>query len=236
MAGPMPITLTIKIAVFVHRKVQIYNIDVHVNDFINELTLFARFARGYNYAVSFWATVRPMISDRCHVCLFCLSCPVCNVGSLHCGQKVGGIKMKLIGTQVGLGPGHTVLDGDSAPLPKGAQPPLIFGPYLLRPNRWMDQDATCYGGKHRPRRLCVRWGPRCPFPEKGAVSAHVYCGQTGRGIKMVLGMEVGLSPGDFVRWDPVPFPQKGAEPLPNFRPISIVAKRLDVSRCHLVWM
>jgi len=30
--------------------------------------------------------------------------------------------MKL-GMQVGLGPGHIVLDGDSAPLRKGAQPP-----------------------------------------------------------------------------------------------------------------
>jgi len=40
--------------------------------------------------------------------------------------------MKL-GTQVGLGPGHLVLDGDPAPLPKnGAQPP-IFGPCLLWP-------------------------------------------------------------------------------------------------------
>jgi len=28
-----------------------------------------------------------------------------------------------IGVQVGLGPGHIVLDGDPAPLPKGAQPP-----------------------------------------------------------------------------------------------------------------
>ena len=43
---------------------------------------------------------------------------------------------------------------------------------------------------------------------------------------MPLGMEVGLSPGDFVLdGDPVPPPQKGAEP-PNFRPTSIVAKRL----------
>ena len=40
--------------------------------------------------------------------------------------------MKL-GTHVGLGPGHIVLDGTQLPLPKGAQPP-IFGPYLLRPN------------------------------------------------------------------------------------------------------
>jgi len=47
--------------------------------------------------------------------------------------------MKL-GMEVGLGPGHIVLDGDQAP-PKGAQPP-IFGPCLLWPNGWMDQDDT----------------------------------------------------------------------------------------------
>ena len=50
--------------------------------------------------------------------LSCLS--VClSVTFVHCGQTVGGIKMKL-GTQVGLGPGHIVLDGDPAPLLKGA--------------------------------------------------------------------------------------------------------------------
>jgi len=32
--------------------------------------------------------------------------------------------------EVGLGPGHIVLDGDPAPPPKGAQP-LIFGPCQL---------------------------------------------------------------------------------------------------------
>jgi len=31
-------------------------------------------------------------------------------------------------------------------------------------------------------------------------------------IKMPLGMEVGLGPGDFVRWGPVLSPKKGAEP------------------------
>ena len=53
---------------------------------------------------------------------------------------------------------------------------------------------------------------------------------------MVLGVEVGLSPGDFVLdGDPAAPPEKGADPLPNFRPISIVAKQLDASRCNLVW-
>jgi len=32
----------------------------------------------------------------------------------------------------------------------------------------------------------------------------------------------------------LPLPQKG-DRAPNFRPISIVAKRLDALRCHLVW-
>jgi len=36
---------------------------------------------------------------------------------VYCGQTVGRIKMKL-GTEVSLGPGHIVLDGDPAP-PKG---------------------------------------------------------------------------------------------------------------------
>jgi len=51
---------------------------------------------------------------------------------------LGRIKMKL-GKQVGLGPGHIVLDGDPGPLPqKGTAP--IFGPYLLWLNGSMDQD------------------------------------------------------------------------------------------------
>jgi len=44
-----------------------------------------------------------------------------------CGQTFGWIKMKL-GTYIGLGPSHIVLDVDPAPLPqKGAQcPPPQF--------------------------------------------------------------------------------------------------------------
>jgi len=53
---------------------------------------------------------------------------------------------------------------------------------------------------------------------------------------MALGMEVGLGPGHIVLdGDPAPLPQKeDGDTAPNFRPISIVAKRLDASRCHLV--
>jgi len=56
--------------------------------------------------------------------------------------------------------------------------------------------------------------PKSPPSQKGGgasqfFSAHVYCGQTAGWIKMALGMEVGLSPGDFVfDGDPAP-PRKG---------------------------
>ena len=59
--------------------------------------------------------------------------------------------------------------GTQLPLPKGAQPPPIFGPYLLRPNGCMDQDATWYGARPRPMRLCFIWGPSPP-----KFSVHVY--------------------------------------------------------------
>ena len=112
--------------------------------------------------------------------------------------------MKLVlGMVVGLSPGDFVLDGDPAPPPPKGHSSTIFGPYQLRPNGCMDQDVTWYGARPQPRRLCVRWRPRSTLPEKGAepppkFSAHVYCGQTAACIKMPLGMEVGLSLGDFV--------------------------------------
>ena len=151
---------------------------------------------------------------------------------------VGRIKMKL-GMQVGLGPGHIVLGGDPAPPPlKGHSPLPIFRPYLLWANGCMDQDVTWYGGRRPPGDFVLHGDP-APPPQKGGgakFSAHVYCGQTAGWMKLVLGMEVGLSPGDFVLdGDSVPFPQQGAgrSPLPNFRPIFIVAKRLHASKCHL---
>jgi len=61
------------------------------------------------------------------------------------------IKMPL-GTEVGLGPGHIVLD-EGPNCPQRAQPP-ISGPCLLSPNGCMDQDATWYVGKPRSRRRC----------------------------------------------------------------------------------
>jgi len=57
--------------------------------------------------------VCPMLSDYLSVLPVTL---------MYCGQMVGWINMKL-GMQVGLGPGHIVLDGDAAPhAPKGHIP------------------------------------------------------------------------------------------------------------------
>ena len=139
--------------------------------------------------------------------------------------------------------------GTELPLPqKGAQPPSpIFGPCLLWPNGWVDQDGTWHGGRPQPRRLCVRWRPSTP-PSKGGeppnfcpifvlsllIVAHFYCGQTAGCIKMPLSMDAGLSSEDFVLdGEPVPPPNKGAEP-PNFRPMFIVVKWLEASGYHLV--
>ena len=61
-------------------------------------------------------------------------------------------------------------------------------------------------------------GTQLPSPTKGQSSlqflAHFSCGQTAGCIKMPLGMEVGLSPGDCVRWGPS-YPQKKSTPTPT---------------------
>jgi len=139
--------------------------------------------------------------------------------------------MKL-GMQVGLGPGHIVLNWDPAPLPKEGRSPQ-FSAHICcgQMHGCIDQDATWYAAMTRPRQLCVRWRPSSP-PQ---FSAHVHCGQTAGWIKIALSIEVGLGPSYIVLdWDPAPLPKRGQRPPPNFRPISIVVKRLDASRCNSV--
>jgi len=64
----------------------------------------------------------------------------------------------------------------------------------------------------------------------------VYCVQTIGWIKMKLGVEVGFVHGHIVLdGTQLQLPKTGT--APNFWPISVVAKRLDGSRCHLVqWL
>ena len=114
---------------------------------------------------------------------------------VYCGQMAAWIKMPL-GMEVGLGPGHIVLDGDPAPLPKNAHiPPThqFLGPCLLWPNGWMDQNGTWYDGRPRPGQHCVRYGPSStPRGITPQISAHGCCGQMAGWMKMALGTMVGL--------------------------------------------
>jgi len=168
-----------------------------------------------------------MLSVRClSVLSVCLS--VLSVTFVHCGQTVGRIKMKL-GTQVGLGSGHIVLDGDPAPpRPKGYSPHPIFGPYLLRPNGCMDQDTTWYGARPQPGDFVLDGDPAVPSPRKGAEPlpsfwpiSIVVKRLLAACIKMPLSVEVGLSPGDFV-WEPSPL---------NFRPMFIIVIVISLEHC-----
>jgi len=88
--------------------------------------------------------------------------------SVHdcCGQMARWIKMPL-GTDVGVDRNDILFSGDPAlPPEKRHRPHPIFGPYILWANCWMDQDATLYRGKPRPRRRFVRWGRRLAAPPK----------------------------------------------------------------------
>jgi len=75
--------------------------------------------RQRSYSVGQTVFERPFVK-RFALCYQTVACPVLSVLSVtlvYCGKTVGWIKMKL-GTKVGLGPGHILLDGDPAPLPK----------------------------------------------------------------------------------------------------------------------
>jgi len=85
---------------------------------------------------------------------------------VYCGQTAVCIRIAL-GMEVGLSLGDIVLDGDPAPpSPNAAQPPTICGECPLWPNGWMDQGASWYGGKPRPRRRCLTCS-RSSLPLKG---------------------------------------------------------------------
>ena len=75
-------------------------------------------------------TVCPMLWDRC------LS--VLSVTLVYCGETVGWIKMPLV-TEVGLGPGDVVLDGDPAPfntMSHGPKPTSVTSGILIHPAVW----------------------------------------------------------------------------------------------------
>jgi len=95
---------------------------------------------------------------------------------------------------------HCVRWGPSSPSPKGTQP-HNFRPMSIVAKRLDELRRHLVWGRPWPRRLCVPWGPTSPTEKCTAsiqVLAHVYCGQTAGWIKMPLGTEVNLGPGDAV--------------------------------------
>jgi len=96
-------------------------------------------------------------------------------------KRLDGSRCHLVWPHHVPGPGDIVLNVDPAPLPpKGhSRLPALFGPCLFCPNGWMEQDASWYGGRPRPRPYCVRWGPSSLKRGTAAplFSAHICCGK-----------------------------------------------------------
>jgi len=128
-----------------------------------------------------------------------------------------------------------------APQKGGRAPPrpTIFGSFLLWPNGWSGCIKMPLG-----REVCLGRSdfvldgdPAPPYPKRGRsppIFAQVYCAQTAGCIKMPFIMEVGLRFKRLChRWGPSsPPPKRGG--VPQFRPMSVVAKWLHGLRCHLV--
>ena len=99
---------------------------------------------------------------------------------------------------------------------------------VLWRNGWMDPDKAWHAGIGIALDTLCYIGTQVPVPQRGTgpqFSAHICCGQMARWIKMPLRREVGLHPSSIVLdGDPAP-PKRGT--APSFRPMSIVAKRLD---------
>jgi len=92
----------------------------------------------------------------------------------------------------------------------------------------MKMKLNWHAGRPQPWPHCVRWRPSPSYPQKG-----------GGASSPIFGLFL-LWPNRLMHqdatWDPASPSQKGGGGrLPNFRPMSIVAKRLDASSCHLVW-
>jgi len=100
----------------------------------------------------------------CYRTVVCPVCPVLSVTLVYCGQRVGRIKMKL-GTQVGLGPGHIVLNWDPAPPPQMAQPPSNFLPISVAA-KWL-HGSRCHLDGGNPGDFMLDEEP-AHLPKKGA--------------------------------------------------------------------
>ena len=148
--------------------------------------------------------------------------------------------MKL-GMEVGLGPDDFVLDGVPAPPPekRGRSPHFSAHVYC---GQTAGRIKIVFGtevGLSLGDLVVLDGDPASP-PQKGGrahspIFGPILLWPNGWMHQDATWHGASLSLGNFVLdGDTAPSPKMGRSPLPNFRPISIVAKRLDASRCHLV--
>ena len=113
--------------------------------------------------------------------------------------------------------------------PKERAEPPIFGQFVLAPNGWMHQDATCYGGRPQPRRLCVSF----PSPKGAQPPIFVQCPLWPNGWMDEDATWYGSRPRPrphCIKRGPSSA-RKGHSSPPSFRPMCIV-----VTVAHLVWV
>jgi len=102
----------------------------------------------------------------------------------------------------------------------------------------MDQDETRHRGRPRPRSHCVRRGPSSPSPKGAQPPIFGPCvfwqyGWMDQDTTWYRGRP--LPNRHCVRWGPSSLaPKKCGTALPTLRTMSVVAKQLDGSQCHLI--
>jgi len=110
-------------------------------------------------------------------------------------------------------------------LHRSAPRSALTGPYLLRV-AVLCISCNIFGRPYAKRFGLCYWAVVCPVCLSVML---VYCGQTVGWIKMPLGMEVGLDSRDIVLDGDPATPKIGAQQVPTFRLMSIVAKRSPTS-------
>ena len=131
--------------------------------------------------------------------------------------------MKL-GMNVGLGPGHIVLDGDLAPLPKGTQHQFLVHVCCGQTAGLIKMPLGTEVDLGPSDRHCVRWGSRSP-PQGGTappILAHVLRLRAAW-IKVPIDTGVCLGPGHIVLHEDRSSPLKSGTPAPSFQPMSDTA-------------
>jgi len=139
---------------------------------------------------------------------------------VYCGQTVGWNKMPL-GMEVGLGPGHTALDGDPAP------PHFSAHVYCGQTVGWNKMPLGMEVGLG-PGHTVLDEDPAYHF------SAHVYCGQTAGWIKMPVGTKVGLSSGHIVLDGKPAAPSQKGGTVPQFSADVLLWPNGPLLECRVV--